>query len=302
MKRLLTGIAMLCLAVTATATAAPLKVSALHPMMADLARQVGGDRIEVFDLTKGNNLHHFEPKPSDMATMRSSALVLASGKGLESYLDGLRASLGKVPVIEVGKTIPSLTVGKDAVYSSCPHNHGHSAGGLDPHWWLGISNMKRAARVISKELAAIDPAGKTTYQAGYKAYAKKLDDLKRWAKSELATIPSGQRKLVTSHNAFAYFAKEFGFEVIAIAGLSAEQNSTPQHLAHTITDIRDSGVRAVFPETNTSDKSLNAVAKQAGVTVAPPLIADGTKSGKAITFEAVVHHNVNTITRALTAQ
>lgn len=282
------------------ASAAPLQVSALHPLMADLAKQVGGERVRVFDLIgEGGNPHRFEPRPADMVKMRESALVLAAGKNLEPYLGRLRDTLGGVTILEVGRTIPSLTVGKDAVYACCPS---HGSGSLDPHWWHGISNMSRAAKVVAKALADKDPAGKAIYQANASAYGKRLDALKRWAKTEIAKIPRSQRKLVTAHNAFAYFAHEFGFQVIAVAGLNQEQDTAPKELAATIKAVREAGVKAVFPEQNVSGKSLEAISKTTGTRIATPLIADGNGRGRNSGFEGMIRHNVTTIAQALTAQ
>lgn len=281
------------------AAAAPLQVSALHPLMADLARQVGGERVRVFDLMgEGGNPHRYEPRPADLKQMQASALVLAGGKNLESYLDRLESTLRGVTIIEVGRTIPSLTVGKDAVYTCCPS---HAAGTLDPHWWHGIDNTRRAARVVAQAFAEKDPAGKDYYTANAGAYGKRLETLKKWAKSELGKVPRGQRKLVTAHNAFGYFAKEFGFEVIAVAGLTKEQNTTPQEQAKTIESVKQSGVRAVFPELGASTKSLQAISKATGTKIGTPLIADGNGTGSEAGFEAMIRHNVNAITQALAA-
>ncbi len=277
--------------------AAPLQVSALHPLMADLARQVGGERVEVFDLVgEGGNPHRFEPRPADLKKMQSSALVLAAGKNLEPYLGRLGANLGGVTILETGRTIPSLAVGKDAVYTCCPT---HGADGLDPHWWHGIDNTRRAARVVAQAFAEKDPAGKDIYFANAGAYGKRLDALKKWAKAELAKVPRGQRKLVTAHNAFAYFATEFGFEVIAVAGLNKEQNTTPQEQATTIESVRKSGVKAVFPEKGSGMKSLEAIAAATGTRVGDPLIADGNGTGADAGFEGMIRHNVNAVTMAL---
>jgi zinc/manganese transport system substrate-binding protein len=278
-------------------SAAPLQVSALHPLMADLARQVGGERVEVFDLVgEGGNPHRFEPRPADMKKMQASALVLAGGKGLESYLDRLKANIGGVEILEVGRTIPSLTVGKDVVYSCCPN---HGAGSLDPHWWQGVDNMRRAARVVAQAFGEKDPAGKDAYLANASAYSKRLEDLKKWSKGELSKVPRDQRKLVTAHNAFAYFAKEFGFEVIAVAGLSKEQDTAPQDQARTIESVKKAGVKAVFPEEGAALKTLEAVSKSTGAKLAQPLIADGNGTGRNAGFESMIRHNVNTITRTL---
>ena len=298
MKTTLISMALVLLG-TLFGVSAPMQVSALHPLMADLARQVGGDRVTVFDLVgAGGNPHRFEPRPDDLKKMRASSLVLAGGKNLEPYLDRLKSTLGGVTVVEVGRTIPSLTVGKDAVYTCCPS---HGAGSLDPHWWHGIDNMRRAARVVAQSLTEKDPAGKDFYMGNSNAYGKRLDELKRWAKGELSKVPRGSKKLVTAHNAFGYFAKEFGFEVIAVAGLNKEQNTTPQEQAVTIEAVKKSGVRAVFPEKSASSKALNSIAKATGTRLATPLISDGNGTGKEAGFEAMIRHNVNSITQALAA-
>jgi zinc/manganese transport system substrate-binding protein len=277
----------------------PMKVSALHPLMADLARQVGGERVRVFDLVgEGGNPHRYEPRPADLKQMQGSSLVLAGGKNLEPYLDRLKSTLGGVTIVEVGRTIPSLTVGKDAVYTCCPT---HAAGTLDPHWWHGIDHTRRAARVVAQAFAEKDPEGKDYFMGNAAGYGQRLDALKKWAKSELAKVPRGQRKLVTAHNAFGYFAKEFGFEVIAVAGLTKEQNTTPQEQAKTIESVKQSGVSAVFPELGAAKKPLEAISKATGTRIGTPLIADGNGSGAEAGFEAMIRHNVNAITSALAA-
>jgi len=288
----------LWLSLAASAFASQIKVSALHPLMADLARQVGGERVQVFDLVgEGGDPHRFEPRPSDMRNMQASALILAGGKNLESYLDRIRQTLPNVPVVEVGRTIPSMTVGKDAVYTCCPH-HAHE-GALDPHWWHGIDNMRRATRIVADALAEADPDGKAHYQARARDYARELADLKSWTRRELAKVPRGQRKLVTAHNAFGYFAKEFGFEVIAVAGLNKEQGNAPQDLARTIESVKKSGVPAIFPEVGSNPKTLESIARSTGTRLATPLIADGNGTGSQAGFKGMIHHNVNAITKAL---
>lgn len=287
----------LFLITTVLGTAAPVKVAALHPLMADLARQVGGDRVEVFDMVgEGGDPHHYEPRPDDLRRLQGSALILAGGKKMESYLDRVRDTLRGVPLVEVGHTIPSLTVGKDAVYACCPN---HTAGSIDPHWWQGVENMRRATRVVAQALAKADPAGKAEYDLRAAAYSQRLGELKDWARRELARVPRGQRKLVTAHNAFAYFAREFGFEVIAVAGLNKEQNSTPRDLARTIQSVRDSGVKSIFPERGASPKTVESIARETGARIAEPLIADGNGTGAEAGFEGMIRHNVRAITAAL---
>jgi zinc/manganese transport system substrate-binding protein len=261
------------------AQAAPLKVATLHPIVADLARQVGGANVEVIEILKpGGDIHHFEPAPKDIAAMRGSRLLLASGKGLETYLDKLRDSLGAgVKLVEVGEKIPSIPY-------VCNHDHGehdHHHGQFDPHWWHSAENMKRAARVMSDELSAADPANSGAYEAGAKAASKRFSELKVWAQKEIAKISRADRKLVTAHSAFGYFCKEFGFETIA--------------------EIREHGIKAVFPEDQANPKVLAEIARSTGVKIGDPLIADGTAK-TAHTFETMLAHNVRALVAALGVQ
>ena len=284
--------------IVAPAMAGTVTVSALHPLMADLVREVGGERVEVFDLVgEGGDPHRFEPRPSDLRNLRSSALILAAGKNLESYLDRIRETMPDIPLVEVGHTLPSLNVGADAVYSCCAH-HAHE-GALDPHWWHGIENMRRAASVVADALTAVDEDGAETYRGNAARFADELVELKAWARRELARVPRNQRKLVTAHNAFGYFAVEFGFEVIPVAGLNQEQDNAPQDLARTIESVRESGVPVIFPELGMNPKTLESIARTTVTTLGTPLIADGNGSGDGATFKGMIRHNVAAITAAL---
>ena len=161
--------------------------------------------------------------------------------------------------------------------------------------------MRRGARVVAQALAEKDPAGKTYFEERAGAYGKRLEELKRWARGELEQVARGQRKLVTAHNAFGYFGQEFGYEVIAVAGLNKEQNTTPREQAETIAAVQHAGVRAVFPEKHSSGKLLDLIASATGARLGTPLIADGNGTGKDAGFEAMIRHNVLAITQALTA-
>jgi len=283
---------------TASADRVPLTIVATHPLMAELGREVGGAHVKVIDLMEpGSDPHRWEPRPQDMRKLAQADLVLAAGKGLEPYLSRLKGSLRpETTLLEVGRNLPSLTVGKDAVYACCPQ---HAPGGVDPHWWQGVEHMQRAAREVAKTLSSMDPANKSDYEKNARAWSARLDDLKTWARVELSRVPSARRKLVTAHNAFAYFAREFGFEVIAVAGLSHEQNNAPQDLARTLATIRRTGVPAIFPEKGASAKQIESLSREANVVIAPPLIADGNAPAPYHTFEAMTRYNVTTIVKAL---
>ncbi|MBB5032122.1 metal ABC transporter substrate-binding protein [Prosthecobacter vanneervenii] len=283
------------------------KVATLHPILADLARQVGGANVEVVEILKpGADIHHFEPAPKDLAEMRGTKLLLASGKGLESFLDKLRDSLGAdVKLVEVGAKIPSIPfeehhhehAEKEKDHDHEEHDH-HHHGSEDPHWWHSAENMKRAARVVADELSAVDPANASAYAAGAKVASKRFGELKSWAQKEIAKIGKKDRLLVTAHGAFGYFCKEYGFEPISLLGIGRSDDASSKHVAETIEEIREHGIKAVFPEDQANPKVLAEIARSTGVKIGEPLIADGTAK-VAHTFETMLAHNVRSIVAAL---
>lgn len=279
------------------------KVATLHPILADLAQQVGGANVEVVEILKpGADVHHFEPAPKDLAEMRGAKLLLASGKGLESFLDKLRDSLGAgVKLVEVGAKIPSIPFEEHhhehAEKDGDEHDH-HHHGSEDPHWWHSAENMKRAARVVADELSVIDPANAAAYAAGAKAASKRFGELKSWAQKEIAKVGKKDRLLVTAHGAFGYFCKEYGFEPISLLGIGRSDDASSKHVAETIEEIREHGIKAIFPEDQANPKVLAEIARSTGVKIGEPLIADGTAK-VAHTFETMLAHNVRSIVAAL---
>lgn len=281
------------------------KVASLHPILADLAQQVGGVNVEVVEILKpGADVHHFEPSPRDLAEMRGAKLLLASGKGLESFLDKLRDSLGAgVKLVEVGEKIPSIPFVEHEHHHEGEkeeeHDHDdHHHGSEDPHWWHSADNMKRAARIVADELTAVDPANAAAYAAGAKAASKRFGELKSWAQKEIAKIDRKNRQLVTAHAAFGYFCKEYGFEPISVLSIGRSDDSSSKHIAETIEEIREHGIKAIFPEDQANPKVLAEIARSTGVKIGEPLIADGTAK-VAHTFETMLAHNVRSIVAAL---
>lgn len=277
---------------------AALKVASLHPILSDLARQVGGAHVEVVEVMKpGSDVHHFEPSARDIASMRGAPLILASGKHLETYLDKLRDSVGSgIKIVEVGRPIPSLLLDpKQEIFVCCP---AHAKSSIDPHWWHSADNMKRAARVLADEFSTADPANAATYEAGARAAGDRFMELKRWAQKEISRIPRGDRKLVTAHAAFGYFCKEYGFKTIPMLGIGRSDDISAQYIAQTIQAIRDHKIKAVFPEDQANPKVLTEIVRSTGVQTGQPLIADGT-SKDVHTFETMLSHNVRVIVAAL---
>ena len=282
----------LLLALTGLAPA-QVKVASLHPLMGDLARQVGGQRVSVVDIGKpGFDVHSFSPTPQDLKAMAGCQVVFASGKGLETYLDSLRDSL-PIPILEVGKGIPSRSIsGGEALYVCCPQ---HSHGTVDPHWWHDVGNMERAAKVVEKELSRLDPEGKDYYKTRSQDLRKRYQQLERWVKAQIASLPREQRKLVTAHAAFGYFCKAYKMKPVFVLGLSGDHEVSAQVLAEEVTKLSKEKVRAVFPEKKSNPKVLTQIAKQAGARIGNSLVADGG----AANYEEMMRANVTSIVRGL---
>ncbi len=275
-----------------------LRIATLHPLLTDIAQNVGGNRVDVVSLLKpGGDPHHYAPSPGDLSRIRNASLVLASGKGLEPYLDRLAANLSQEQrLIEVGRRIPSIKIEVGELFTCCP---AHSKGSVDPHWWHSIANVSRAARHLSEEFSNAAPEHRTYFQENSRAYIARLSALKQWAERELSVIPRSNRDLVTAHAAFGYFCKEFGFRSIPVLGLSGESDPSPQYLSQTIEALRKNRVKAVFPEHTNNPKVLSAIVAETGVKVGEPLIADGTGEGDTATFEGMMRHNIHAIVNGL---
>ncbi|MBM4149310.1 MAG: zinc ABC transporter substrate-binding protein [Lentisphaerae bacterium] len=278
------------------AHAAPIKVASLNPIVSDLARQVGGTDVEVFDLMPlGSNPHTFNPTPDDLKIASNAQIILAAGKGLETYLEDVIQSLGDIPVFEAGRSVPSLRVEVGEVFICCP---AHAAGSIDPHWWHSVKSAKRAAKGIADKLAEIDAGNAEAYDTRYRAYAEKLDGLYKWAKSEISRIPRRDRELTTSHAAFGYLCREFGLRSITIQGLNTEDNPNPSHLKDVVKTLEKQDVRAVFPEDNANPKVMSGMVRETGVKVGGKLYA-GTLPPASPTYVDMVRSNITTIVNSL---
>lgn len=284
---LLTGLLTLPLA------AAELKVASLHPLIGDLAKQVGGERVEVVDLIgKNGDPHHFEPVATDLQKAGDAKLYLASGMGLEGYMDSLRGIVGtKAHIVEIGKDLPSIEGECD--HEGHDHDHEHQ---IDPHWWHSIDLFRRAATITADTFAKADPAGADAYSKNAVAYRAKLDELERWTRKEIARIPRDKRHLATAHAAFGYFCKDYGFEQMPVQGMNREQMPDPKKLAALVAELKEHQVGAIFPEKESNPKILEALTKDTGIKLGQPLIADGST---AESYEAMMRHNVAAIVAGL---
>jgi ABC-type Zn uptake system ZnuABC Zn-binding protein ZnuA len=287
MKKLL-GIIIYSVAFLAAARA-ELKVASLSTITTDLARNIGGEKVKLTALIKpGVDPHEFQPSPSDIREIESSDLVLITGKGIEGYLVKLEEAVGnKAKFVDVGRTIPSMELEEEGKVVE------------DPHWWHSIENMKKAAIVVKKHFIEADPANKATYEKNTSAYLAKLEDLQRWAKIEVAKVPRDKRKLVTSHDAFQYFARDFGFKIYAIEGVSTHDEPSSKKITDLINTIKREGVKAVFFESIENPKVVGEITRETGAKIGGELYADGLGEKEAATYPEMMRYNITTIVEGL---
>jgi zinc/manganese transport system substrate-binding protein len=287
MKRIL-GIVIVSVAFLAAAQA-ELKVASLSTITTDIAHNVGGDKVQLIPIIKpGIDPHEFQPLPSDVKQIETADLVLITGKGIEGYLTKLEDAVGnKVKFVDVGSTIPSLKLEEEGKMVE------------DPHWWHSIENMKKATAVVEKRFIEADPANKTTYEKNTTAYLAQLEGLETWAKTEVSKLPREKRKLVTSHDAFQYFARDFGFKIYAIEGVSTDDEPSSKKITDLIKTVKSKGVKAIFWESIENPKVATTITKETGAKVGGKLYADGLGDREAATYQDMMRYNITTIVEGL---
>lgn len=273
---------LLALATTATLmsgsvqAADKLPVTASFSILGDLLRVVGGERVAVSTLVgPDEDAHVFEPKPSDAKTVLQSKLLVINGLGFEPWAHKLARSAGYQGALLVA-------------------TQGVPARGTDPHAWQNPLNVVVYVQNMAAALNQLDPQGAATYQRNRDAYVKDLLALDAWAKEQFATLPADKRKVITSHDAFGYFAAQYHIQFLAPQGVSTDAEPSAKGVAQLIRQIQRKKIKAVFVENMGNPKLLTQLSRDAGVTLGGSLYADalsGTDPAGA-TYLRMVRHNV----------
>lgn len=276
----------------------PLEVVSTIGMIADVARNIGGERVHsVSIMGPGVDPHLYKASPGDVRAMSDADLILYSGLHLEGRMaDVIVRMAGRHAVVRVTETID------EALLRQPPEFAGH----FDPHVWFDVTLWSKAAERIRDALAEKDPAGKDLYSRNATSYLAALAELHRYAKDTIATIPEDKRVMVTAHDAFGYFGRAYGLEVLAIQGISTDSEASLQDINGLVDTLVKRRIPAVFVESSVPRKTIDALvegcrARGHSVAVGGELFSDAM--GKDGTFEGtyigMVVHNVDTITRAL---
>ena len=275
----------------------PIRAGATVGMVADIVREVAGERAAVTNIIgSGVDPHVYSPTRSDVAVLLKSDIIFYAGLLLEGQMADILVKVSrKRPVYAVTELLQQDYLIHDAATA---HN--------DPHVWMDVQGWMKAVLVVADAMVAFDPTHAEEYRQRAAAYQERLKRLDDYAKAAIASIPDGQRVLVTAHDAFNYMGRAYGIEVMGIQGLSTESEAGLKDINRLVDTLVDRRIPAVFVETSVSDKNVKALIEGAAsrghkVIIGGELFSDamgpsGTYEG---TYEGMIDHNVTVITRAL---
>jgi zinc/manganese transport system substrate-binding protein len=305
----LTALALTAALAAASASAEEkIPVVASFSILGDIVREVGGDRIALTVLVgPDGDAHVFEPSPSDAQAVAAAKVLVVNGLKFEGWMDRLTQASGfKGRLVTAAEGITPLAMAEEEEHDHHGHGHGHDHdhhdhGGVDPHAWQDLANGQRYAETIARGLCEADSAGCEGYKARAFAYIERLKALDSEIKAEIAAIPAERRKVVTSHDAFGYFASAYGVTFFAPVGVSTDSEASAKDVAALITQIKAEGIAAVFVENVSDPRLVETIAAETGAKMGGKLYSDALSGpdGPAATYEAMFRHNAAQLVSAL---
>jgi zinc/manganese transport system substrate-binding protein len=275
-------------------------VVATFSVLADLVREVGSGRVSVTSLVGPNaDAHVYQPTPSDAQRVAEARIIFVNGLGFEGWMTRLiKASGAKAAVVVASRGVKPIEAEAE--------DHGHSGGGAhpaDPHAWQNVANVKLYVAAIRDGLIQADPGSKETYQANASRYLAALDQLESEVRAAINRIPPNRRRIITTHDAFGYFAKAYGLQFIAAQGVSTEAEASAKDVAKIIRQIRAQKVPAVFLENISDPRMMERIAKESGARIGDKVYSDALSEpgGPAGTYIDMMRHNIHAFSAALTS-
>jgi zinc/manganese transport system substrate-binding protein len=297
-RHALVGTAALSFAAPRAGAAEPVPVVASFSILADFVREVGGERVRVDTLVgPDQDAHVFQPAPGDARRIAAARVVVLNGLGFEGWMTRLiRAANFQGTQVVASQGIRTLRAEHGHA-----HGHGHSHGHTDPHLWQDPKRAQVMVRRIAAGLSAADPAGRPTYEANAARYNERLEALHTWVEAQFADIPRERRRIVTSHDAFAYYGERYGIDVLAAQGVTTRGEPSAQHIARLVQQLRRERITAIFIEGMANPRILEQVAVESGARIGGTLYSDALSAadGPAPTYEAMIRHNTDRIVEAL---
>tara|TARA_B100002052_G_C15872945_1_gene595576 strand:- start:236 stop:1189 length:954 start_codon:yes stop_codon:yes gene_type:complete len=262
-------------------------------VLADLARNVAGDRLQVRSIVKpGAEIHGYQPTPSDIQQASEADLIVENGLGLELWAKRFTSAAGDVPTVTLSKGMQPLFIEEDAY-----------AGKPNPHAWMSPKRTMAYVDRLVEVFTQLDPDGASTFASNGEEYKLKLQDLDNQLRQAIQLIPEQHRLLVSCEGAFSYLASDYGMEEAYLWPVNAESGVTPKRMARLIDTVRDRQVPAVFCESTVSDKSQREVVAATGARFGGTFYVDSLsdEKGPAATLLDLQKHNVNLIVNGLGA-
>ena len=276
-----------------------LKVVTSFSILADLTKNVGGERVEVSALVgPGGDAHVYTPTPADARNVAAAKLVIVNGLGFEGWLSRLVKSAGnKATLITATKGIAPRKEKADAH----GHKHSHDADEADPHAWQSVANAKIYVANIRDALVAADASGADAYRKNAEGYLAKLDTLDSEVREAVAKLPAERRKVISTHDAFGYFADAYGITFIAPQGVSTEAEATARDVARIISQIKAQKIPAVFLENVSDPRLMRRISQESGARLGGTLFSDALtdEKGAAPTYIDMIRYNIKALTGAL---
>jgi len=290
---------------SALAAVEPVSVITVNTVVQDLAQRIGGDRVAATCLLQaGQDPHTYQPTPADAKRLADAQLCIINGLGFEGWFEGLVSDAGfRGTVVIASAGVEVLTISEGDDHAHAAHGHGHGAGGVaDPHAFNSLVCGLVYAENIRDALSAADPEGAATYRANATALISDLRATDAWAKHLFATIPKSQRIIITNHDALQYFARDYGFTILAPNTALEDSEPSPQQVAALVTLIREQGVAGIFLEYAKNHAVIEQIAREAGVATGGELYLDGLgpADSAVATYVGMFRTNVQTIHTALT--
>lgn len=291
-KNILTILLTIALANIAVAQG-QIQVLASASMFADMAANIGGDKVTVGSIVPiGGDPHLYDPSPSDAQKVVDADLILVNGLTFEGWIQKLIKNSG------TKADVKTITEGIAAIGSE------DYANAFDPHAWMAADNGLIYIENIRDALQKLAPEHTAYFQSNYEAYKAEIEATHLYIKEKISRIPEAQRVLITSHDAFAYFGKTYGMELNAIKGISTEEQTQTSDIMRVSQVIRTSKVPAIFIESTINPKMIQQIAKDNGVKVGGELYADslGPEGSEGDTYIKMLRHNTDVIFKALSEE
>ncbi|RUW01013.1 MULTISPECIES: zinc ABC transporter substrate-binding protein AztC [unclassified Mesorhizobium] len=290
---------------TWSAFAAPLKVVASFTVIADFAKNVGGDRVNITTIVgPDGDAHVYEPTPADAVAMAGADVVLVNGLHFEGFLQRLvDTSATKATIVTLTKGVTPIAFKPEFADADAAEGAGTGGGKTvnDPHAFQSIANAKIYVKNIADAFCAADSAGCDSYKANAAAYTQKLDALEGEVTAAIQAIPEAKRVVITSHDAFGYFEHAYGLTFLAPQGISTDSEPSAADVAKLVNQVKQDKAAAIFIENITNPRLIEQIASETGIKVGGTLYSDALSppDGPASTYIDMMHNNIEQFKGAL---